>query len=187
MHNRAKSTGGSDTQAQGYRHHRAYTKPISYINSGLKENWQLKNQATKKKTKTFVIEDFFHFESDPPFVFLFTSLQYACCCIWTHYIYIQLNLSFTFSPFISNYMLNKPWIAWEHWKKYLKDFFLLLLLIFFFLLRDVKHSSKNISLPGTTEKEPIFTHAVFKASSDKATKSPEKQVSRTTCWDREKH
>lgn len=50
---------------------------------------------------------------------------------------------------------------------------------FFFLLRDVKHSSKNISLPGCyQEKEPIliFTHAVFKASSDKATKSPEKQV-----------
>lgn len=47
----------------------------------------------------------------------------------------------------------------------------------FFLLRDVKHNIKNISLPGCyQEKESIFTHAVVKVSSGKATKSPEKQV-----------
>lgn len=46
--------------------------------------------------------------------FLFTSLQYACCFIWSHYIYIRPNLSFTFSSFISNYMPNKLCIAQEH-------------------------------------------------------------------------
>lgn len=67
---------------------------------------------------------YFSFQISPTFIFLlFTSLPYACCCVWTHYIYIQPNLSFMFSPFISNYMLNKSWIVWELWKKYPKDFF----------------------------------------------------------------